>query len=351
MGVYDFSDAPDKDSCISGYDPNWFLSYYLDKMRADSNTAGKRLLDALDIHWYPEARDDPNLNRPDSNRITDEPNIYTRANCNARMQAPRSLWDYNYHEWSWIEYSFGDWLPILPLLKNSINAYYPDTNLAITEYRYGGENHYSGGIATADVLGIFGKYGVHIATYWGDGNYVRAAFKMFRNYNFRTHSTFGDTNVPATVAGDVNTSIYASIFGSDTNELHLIVINKNFDNDINGSFTITSSHNYSSGRVWAFNANGWSITERTPIRNITGNSFTYTIPQLSVCHIVLDGPPCPLQSDLTGDCRVDLRDLGVFCRQWLNTGNCSGDPNCADLDGNYHIDFGDFATLSQEWRL
>jgi endoglucanase len=347
-GYYSFQDANDWKAPLStGY--SWFLDYYLDKMEANSVTAGKRLLDALDVHWYPEARDG-NITALDGNRIVDVPSIYSRANCNARMQAPRSLWDVNYHEVSWIEKWQGSWLPILPPLQNSINTYYPDTNLTITEYAYGGEDHYSGGIATADVLGIFGKYGVHIANYWGDGNYVRAAFKMFRNYDFRSHSTFGDINVPATRSSDANNSIYASIFGSDTNVLHLIVINKNFDNDINASFTITSSHNYASGRVWAFDANGWSITERTPIRNITGNSFTYTIPHLSVCHIVLDGPPCPLQSDLTGDCRVDLEDLDVFCNQWLNAGDCSADPNCADLDGNFHVDFGDFAALAQEWR-
>jgi hypothetical protein len=340
-GYHSFQDANDWGSLQNGY--NWFLDYYLKQMEVNSVAAGKRLLDVLDLHWYPEAKDSNGV------RITEFRNY--RANWDARMQAPRTLWDPCYLENSWItDIWFRDHLPILPEVFQSINNYYPDTNLAITEYDYGATDHYSGGIATADVLGIFGKYGVYIATYWGDGNYVRAAFKMFRNYDFRTHSTFGDMNVPATRSSDANNSIYASIFGSDTNELHLIVINKNFDNDINGSFTITSSHNYTSGRVWAFDANSWSITERTPIRNITGNSFTYTIPQLSVCHIVLDGPPCPIQSDLTGDCRADLADLGVFCRQWLHIGDCSADPNCADLNGNHTVNFPDFALLGRDWR-
>ena len=57
----------------------WFISYYLDEMRTASNAAGKRLLDVLDVHWYPEAQDGA------GNRITNTVN--TTAMYNARMQA------------------------------------------------------------------------------------------------------------------------------------------------------------------------------------------------------------------------------------------------------------------------
>jgi hypothetical protein len=314
-------------------------------MEANSVVAGKRLLDALDVHWYPEAQDTNNV------RITEFRNY--RANWDARMQAPRSLWDYDYHERSWIEQYYGQWLPILPPLKSSINTYYSDTNLAITEYAYGGEDHYSGGIATADVLGIFGKYGVYLATYWGEGAYVDAAIKMFRKYDFRTNATFGDMNVPATMSNKVDSSIYASIFDSNNNVLHLIVLNKNFDNDINGTFNITSSHSFTSGRIWAFDMNGPDILEMTRIKNITGNSFKYLIPRLSVCHIVLDGPPCPMnfQCELTDNCYVDKAELDILLDQWLNLGDCSANPQCADFNGDEIVNFKDFAVMGQEWKL
>jgi len=276
-GYLSFQNAPDWTAPLStGY--GWFLDYYLDKMKANSVVAGKRLLDALDVHWYPEAQDGAD------NRITNS--VSTTAMYNARMQAPRSLWDYDYHEISWIEQWHSQWLPILPPLQNSIDTYYPDTNLAITEYAYGGEDHYSGGIATADVLGIFGKYGVYVATYWGDGNYVDAAIKIYRNYD-GNHSTFGDMNVLASMSNKVDSSIYASASTSDANVLHLIAINKNLDNAIDGSFNITSPQNFISGRVWRFNSSSPAIAETTPISTISNNTFTYTIPPLTVCHIVL----------------------------------------------------------------
>jgi hypothetical protein len=326
-GYLDFQGASDWASLKAPYGSNgWFLDYYLDKMEANSVVAGKRLLDALDVHWYPEAQDINGV------RITNFANY--RANWDARMQAPRSLWDPNYVESSWIGTWFRSYLPIIPRLKSSINTYYPDTNLAITEYDYGAQTHWSGGIATADVLGIFGKYGVYIATYWGDGNYVKAAIKMYTNYD-GAKSKFGDTEVNSTMSNKVDSSIYASVFDGNSSELHLIVINKNLDNAISGTFNITSPHNFVSGRVWRFNSNSPAITETTGISTITNNSFTYNIPALTVCHIVLQAE-CPVW-DLNGDCDVDIDDLYIFSHSWLKPA--------------YFVNFADFAELALEWGI
>jgi hypothetical protein len=313
---------------INNYDPNWFLSYYLDNMKASSVAAGKRLLDVLDLHWYPSALDG-NMTALDGNVITNVPSAYSRANCTARMQAPRSLWDYDYQEVSWIEKWYSQWLPILPPIQKSINTYYPDTNLAITEYDYGGRNHWSGGIATADVLGIFGKYGVYIATHFFDGNYVDSAIKIYTNYD-GAHSRFGDTEVYSTTSDKVNSPIYASVFNANNSQLHLIVINRNLDNPICGTFNITSTQNFGSGRVWKFDSNDPNIKETTSINGITGNSFTYTIPNLTVCHIVLQA--CPPLWDLNPDCHINLEDLAIFVRSWPAPYN-----------------FRDFASFAQLW--
>jgi len=332
-GYNDFQGASDWGSLKNGY--SWFLDYYLDKMEANSVAAGRRLLDVLDLHWYPEAHD--GSGPFDGNRITDVPSVYSRANCTARMQAPRSLWDYDYLEESWIGEWFSQWLPILPPVKSSINTYYPGTKLAFTEYDYGGQNNYSGGIATADVLGIFGKYGVYIANYWGgdkDANYVHAAFRIYRDYD-GNDSTFGDTEVYSTMSNKVDSSIYASVFDGLTCELHLIVINKNLDNAINGTFNMNSPRNFVSGRVWRFNSSNYNITETTPISGVTGNSFTYSIPAMTVCHIALEAEP-PVW-DLSGDCHVNIEDLDNFADQWLDPVN--------------FVNFADFAQLAQEWGI
>src|SRR6185503_13164335 len=85
-------DAPDKDTEGAGY--RWFIDYYLDKLRQAEQTSGQRLLDVLDVHWYPEARGG-------GRRITFE-GTGDADTQRARMQAPRTLWDPTYTEDSWI---------------------------------------------------------------------------------------------------------------------------------------------------------------------------------------------------------------------------------------------------------
>jgi hypothetical protein len=126
-----------------------WLDFYLHRMKQAEAEAGKRLLDVLDLHWYPEARNSDKIGilGPDTT-----PTVVA-----ARLQAPRSLWDPNYVENSWItEYiTHGKAINLLPWLAGKIANYYPETKLAITEYNYGAGQDISGGIAQADVLGIF----------------------------------------------------------------------------------------------------------------------------------------------------------------------------------------------------
>src|SRR5207248_2326867 len=107
-----------------------FLSFYLSRMNAASTKAGQRLLDVLDLHWYPEAT---------GNGIRITGNDTSAPVVAARLQAARSLWDPNYIETSWIAQ---DWLGnkpvvLIPRIMNKIAARYPGTGLAFTEYNYG----------------------------------------------------------------------------------------------------------------------------------------------------------------------------------------------------------------------
>jgi hypothetical protein len=281
--MYNMREAADWNSVKGNYD--WYLDYYLDKFRVASLQENRRLLDALDVHWYPEVTGG-------GYRITD-----SRSNSNleankARMQAPRSLWDPTYTENTWIGQWYNSYLPLIPRMQQSINMYNPGTKIAITEYNYGGENNVYGGIANADVLGIFGKNGVYMANFWKMFNelkeapYITAAFKLFTNYD-GNNSKFGDTKVKAETSDIENSSIYGSVFKDNNNNLHLIVLNKNNDFDMNAVFNLAGGTNYTSARVFAFDSSSSTITERVPVTNITNNAFTYTVPKLTACHIVL----------------------------------------------------------------
>jgi hypothetical protein len=344
-GYYSFQDAPEWWWGGLCWEYFWFIDYYLDQMHQAEITAGKRLLDVLDLHWYPETYGG-------GQRIPFSSPPYSRANVEARVQAPRTLWDPDYVEDSWIteqwdwrtqEYLYKECFPLLPKLFDSINTYYPGTKLAINEYCYGAEDHISGGIAAADVLGIFGKYGVYMAAYWrsswDDPNvpYMNAAINMYRNYD-GAGSTFGDTSVDAQTPDKVNSSIYASVFNGQDCQLHLIVINKSLGCAISGTFSINSPQNFTSARVWRFSSGTSNIREVLPsIKNITDNVFNCTIPPLTVTHIVLQAEECTEWDLVNNDNYVDIDDLDEFADRWL-----------APVG---FVNFVDFASFAQEWGI
>jgi Glycoside hydrolase family 44 len=203
-----------------------FLSYYLAQMNTASQTAGMRLLDTLDVHWYPEAT---GLNASGTpTRITAQDSSPRVAA--ARLQAPRSLWDPNYVETSWItqDTTGGKGIDLIPRLQGELNANYAGTKLSISEYNYGGGADISGGIAQADVLGILGKQGMFSANEWPLASkepFILGAMEMYRNYDGRG-STFGDTSVSASNSDITNTSIYASTDSTSPGRIVLVALNK-----------------------------------------------------------------------------------------------------------------------------
>jgi hypothetical protein len=279
---YDMQGSTDWASVKGNYD--WYIDYYLDKVRIASGFEGKRLLDVLDLHGYSEIKIDGQLiaHTSDDNVAANE----------ARVQAPRSLWDPSYWEGSWISEFFSSFLPLIPRVQRSIDTHNKETKLSFSEYNYGGEGHITGGIATADALGIFGKFGVHLATFWkldnqiAEAPYVSAAFKLFNNYD-GSASRYGDTSVKAETSDIDNSSVYSSVYRDSDDSLHLIVMNKNSNYDMNAILHLAGGTSYTSARVWAFDGNSAEITERQAVTGIANNSFTYTIPKLTVCHIVL----------------------------------------------------------------
>ena len=274
--MYNFQDASDW-STYQKY--GRYVNAFLGATHDSSIAAGKRLIDVIDLHWYPD------LNKP----IALNDNIDS-ASAAERIHAPRSLWDSSYVEEGWI----GQWfspIALLPSMKTSIRTYNPGTKLSFTEFNYGGHNHISGGLAVADVLGLFGKYGVYLATHWDaiDG-YILSAYKLYRNYDGKK-STFGDMSVHAGTSDKVNSSIYAATESGDPARLHFIVLNKNFSKPLNASVTIAGQRQFQSAMVYGFDVASASVRTSTPMGAIANNTISYTVPPLTAYHFVVTSGP------------------------------------------------------------
>jgi len=213
MGFATLQDAPDRKN-------RDFLEFFLAEMKAAEAKAGKRLLDVLDIHWYPEAQGGgKRICEDDTN-----PGIVA-----GRLQAPRSLWDDTYVEESWIAKDVlgKKAIRLLPRIREKVEKNYPGTKVAITEYYYGGGAHISGGIAQADVLGVFGREGLFAACLWHlgktDARFIYAGYALYRNYDGQG-GQFGDTGLGVTGGDAAKAMLFASV--DEKKRLVLVALNK-----------------------------------------------------------------------------------------------------------------------------
>lgn len=211
-----FQDAPDwNDYRHHGS----FVAAYLDAFRRASEQDGIRLLDALDVHWYPYSHSG-DLFR------TEDPALAT-----ALLEAPRSLTEAGFREDSWVpralpaftgEAQLG--LPLLPSLEAIIAANFPGTAIAVTEFNYGGAGQLASGLALADVLGRFGRHDVTFASHWGslDG-WLGEAYRLYREPD-ATGARFGSQGFDVAVEGGPGLVAYAA--ADKAGALQLVVINK-----------------------------------------------------------------------------------------------------------------------------
>jgi hypothetical protein len=192
-----------------------WLAWFLKSVRESDQVVGSRSLDVLTVHYYPSS----DLFEDDAE---DSP-----AAQDARMQAPRALWDAQFIEPSWVARTEWGNVALLPRLKRMVAQYYEGTHIGITEWNFGGVHDMSGAIATADALGIFGREGVYLASMWGlpeVGSPVGWAFRFYRNYDGQG-STFGSESVQTTSDQVELFSAYGAL-SSDGTTLTLMLINK-----------------------------------------------------------------------------------------------------------------------------
>ena len=199
----------------------------------------------LDVHWYPEARGwlCDSVGGYYKARITTDswaaPSGCTGTSTlhQARMAAPRSLWDPTYSEDSWIQLDVGGPIRLIPRLKDVVASKYPGTAIAITEYYYGGAGYISGAVAQADLLGIFGREGVFAANFWPNARtsqytvpsaaYACAlpAFQVYLDYD-GAGSGFGDLSALTTGGDAARASAFASVRSADDGKVIVVAINK-----------------------------------------------------------------------------------------------------------------------------
>jgi uncharacterized protein (TIGR03437 family) len=248
------------------------MAWYLQQFQAYETKNNVRLLDYYDTHAYLAPGSDPA----------------------SLLDSTREWWDPTYivNGDYWIRdpaNSGASTAPqLIPRLKAIINANYPGTKLAITEYSFGSLDTIAGALAQADILGIFGREGVDLATIWGPPKPTDPgafAFRMYRNYD-GIGGAFGETGVQATSADQGQLSIYGAL-RSDLN-LTAVVINKTA-NDLSSTLNLANFSPGAAAHVWLYSGANLGAVAAQPDVATNAGAVTTVFPAYSIT--LLDFPP------------------------------------------------------------
>jgi hypothetical protein len=252
-----------------------FIPTFLAAIRAAEASPGRRLIDYLDLHWYPEARGD-------GVRISDASGA---AGAAARVQAPRSLWDPTYAEDSWIVRDVvGGPIALLPWLREQLGGDGTAPALAFSEWNYGGGDHVSGALATADVLGVFGRERVGLATLWllrspAQERFLLAGLRVFTNYD-GAGARFGGTSVAAATSDVARVTAYAS--DDDFGGRQVIVLINKDPGPVTVGLTVAAPRTLDRLDRWDLTAAGATITAGAALTPVATNAFRVELPGSSI---------------------------------------------------------------------
>ena len=272
---------------------NWFPDLYLPAIKTASTAYGKPVVDVYDFHWYAEEYDSNGTRTLDLTSST-----LTDAQVQLIVQSSRNLWDPTYNDAGnsnpWIYETLGNTpINLLGRLQAKINAENPGMKLALTEYESGGWNHIAGTIAQADNLGIFGAQGIFAANFWppnGTYSYALAGFRAFRGFDGAA-ACFGDTSLAATSSNVADVMVYASSDSTTPGRVVFVAINRSTSaklTAISGQAVSGTAHLYQITATSAATqvSGGMQVAPvAAGTMAVSGNSFTITLPALSVTTI------------------------------------------------------------------
>jgi Glycoside hydrolase family 44 len=270
------ADYPDRQA----HDGQDFGPWFLSQVQQRSQTTGTRLLDIFTLHCYPQ----------EGSVSGDAVDSATEL---LRNQSTRVFWDPNYVDPSWIN----NIIMLIPRMKNWVTNYYPGTKIGITEYNWGAEPSINGATAQADILGIFGRENLDLATRWtmpDASTPTYKAIKMYRNYD-GNKSSFGDTSIQTTVPNPDNLSAFSAVRTSD-GALTLMVINKDLNN---ATPVVANLANFSAmGTAQRWQLTSGNVITRLPDISFANSVLKDTVPSQSITLYVLSGvSPFSLKTD------------------------------------------------------
>lgn len=255
-----------------------WLEYFIKRVADEQKSSGIRLLDVLDVHWYPS--ESSNADLVQLHRVFyDETYVYPGAN---GVKTVNGGWDASQNK----EYIFkriNDWL-----LKHFGENH--GITIALTENDISSSNPNIASVVYASMLGTFADNGVEIFTPWSWKTGMWETLHLFSRYS-------KGTRVKSTSSNDATVSGYSTINGSN-DSMTVILVNRDLSASRtttvnltgfavpNGSYKIMELSSLPSTETFVSRTSN-ALKSKTV--TVSGNSFNITLPSLSTTAVILTG--------------------------------------------------------------
>ena len=243
-----------------------FLPWFLKQAANSDKKQGRRTLDILDVHYYPQGQ-----------------SVYSSASDDAtnvlRLRSTRSLWDASYRDESWINEN----IQLIPRLKGWVKENYPGTKIGVMEWNWGADNTLNGAIAIAEVLGIFGREGVDMASYWGSpapGSPGYFAFLLYRNAD-GNGAGFGDTALSSVSNAPDRVSCFAAR-DTKSGATTLMLINKQLRAEPHVSLDLKGLTGAKTARLIRYSGENLKKPVQLPDISFDGGKLSMRLPASSI---------------------------------------------------------------------
>ncbi len=255
-----------------------WLEYFIKRVADEQKSSGIRLLDVLDIHWYPS--ESSNADLVQLHRVFyDETYVYPGAN---GVKTVNGGWDASRNK----EYIFkriNDWLLTYFGENHGIT-------IALTENDISSSNPNIVSVVYASMLGTFADNGVEIFTPWSWKTGMWETLHLFSRYTKAIR-------VKTTSDNDATVSGYSTV-NSSNDSMTVILVNRDLDASRTATVNLTG-FSVSNGSYKVLELSSLPSTEtfishtsnalKSKTVAVSGNSFNITLPALSTTAVILKG--------------------------------------------------------------
>jgi hypothetical protein len=276
-----------------------WLEYFIKRVADEQKASGIRLLDVLDVHWYPGESSNSDLVQL-YRVFYDKTYSYPGAN---GLRTINGGWDTSLTS-EYIFQRINDWL-----IK-----YFGENNgitIGLTETAINSSDPNIISVTYASILGTFADNGVEIFTPWTWKTGMWETLHLFSRYaksiRVKTISSLDATVSGYTTINNNSDSITVILVNRDLGSSRTTTVNLTGFNVPDGGYTTKQLSSLPSSET--FNSHSSNALKNSTV-NVTANSFTISLPALSTTAIILKGTGTSVEETSAGD--SDINPLRLY---------------------------------------